>query len=132
MADNSKVTGWVGWILFAGVVLMVRGFAEALFGLGTLLNNQFLLVTANHVAVVNVTAWGWVHLVAGLVMVAAGFSVVNGHSFGRIVAVVLTSLALLVNMTYVAAYPVWSLLLIAIDVLVLYALVVHGNEAANQ
>lgn len=128
MAEN-KVTGWVGWVLFAGVVLIVSGAVQALYGLGALLNNNFLLVTQNHVAVVNVHAWGWIHLIGGLLLIAAGYSVVNGSAFGRIVAVVLTALALVANMTYVTAYPIWTLMLITVDVLVLYALVVHGSEA---
>ncbi len=132
MADNSKVTGWVGWVLFAGVVLMVSGVVQAIHGLGTLLNNDFLLVTTTRAVVVNVTAWGWVHLIGGLLLVAAGYSVVNGNAFGRIVAVIVTSLALIANISYATAYPIWTLLLIAVDVLVLYALVVHGAEARQK
>lgn len=108
---------------------MVSGVVQAIYGLGTLLKNDFLLVTANHAVVVNVTAWGWVHLIAGLLLVAAGYSVINGNAFGRIVAVIFTAMALVANISYVSAYPIWTLMLIVVDVLVLYALVVHGSEA---
>lgn len=132
MAESNKVSGWVGWVLFAGVILMVSGVVQAIHGLGTLLNNDFLLVTTTRAVVVNVTAWGWVHLIGGLLLVAAGYSVINGNAFGRIVAVIVTSLALIANISYVTAYPIWTLLLIAVDVLVLYALVVHGSEARQK
>ena len=128
---QSKVSGWVGWVLFAGVLLMVSGVVQAIYGLGTLLSNDFLLVTAQRAVVVNVTAWGWVHLLGGLFLVAAGYSVMNGNAFGRIFAVIFTSLALIANISYVSAFPIWTLLLVIVDILVLYALVVHGSEARN-
>lgn len=125
---EAKVSGWVGWVLFAGVILMVTGAVQALYGLGALLNNSFLLVTSARAVVVDVTAWGWVHLIAGMLLILAGYSVTTGNAFGRIVAVVLTSLALVANMTYVTAYPIWTIMLITVNVLVLYALVVHGKD----
>lgn len=132
MAESNKVTGWVGWVLFAGVMLMISGAVQAIYGLGTLLNNNFLLVTQNHAVVVNVTTWGWVHLIGGLLLLGAGYSVINGNAFGRVVAVIVTALALVANISYATAYPIWTLLLITVDVLVLYALVVHGSEARQK
>jgi hypothetical protein len=74
------------------------------------------------------TAWGWTHLLLGVVAVAAGFGVLLGQMWARVAGIVIALLSALVNIAFVSAYPVWSTIIIATDVLVIYALAVHGRE----
>lgn len=126
---NNQPTGWVGWVYFAGILLLVRAAFQAFEGIVALTNSTFYVVTEQQLAVFNFTAWGWGQLLMAAVMVFAGFSVLSGHMFGRIVAVIVTTLSLLANMVFLPAYPLWSLVAIAVDALILYALIVHGREA---
>ena len=131
MAEQKAVTGWTGWVIFAGVILVIRGAMQALFGLGTLLKSTFLIVGQAHVAVVNPTAWGWIHLLVGIAVLAAGFSVMHGSTYGRVVGIMITALALVANLTYASAYPFWALAAAVLDVVILYSLIVHGGELRN-
>ena len=124
-----EATGWVGWIAFAGVIMIMVGAFQAIAGLVALFQRGFYLVTESNLIVnVNYTGWGWVHLALGVLMAAAGFGVFAGQMWARVTGVVLAGLAALVNLAFIPAYPVWSLILIALDVIVIYALVVHGRE----
>lgn len=128
MASNKNVTGWVGWAAFAGVVMLLSGLFGVFQGLVTLFNNNLLLVGENNVWLVNLTTWGWTHLLVGALLIAAAASVFKGHMFGRVVGVILAVLSAVVNLAFVPYYPVWSVLVIVVDVLVVYALTVHGSE----
>ena len=131
MATPTKQpSAWVGWVYFAGILLIVRAFFEALLGIVSLTHSTFYLVTSQNLSVYNYTAWGWGQLLLAMVMLFAGFSVLSGHIFGRVVAVIVTSMSLLAGLAFLPAYPVWALAAIIIDSLILYALVVHGHEVA--
>lgn len=125
---SKQPTGWVGWIYFAGIVLLVSAVMQGFFGIVALTNSNFYVVTAHQLAVYNFTTWGWIHLLLAVVLVFAGFSVLSGHLFGRIVAIIAASLSLVANFIFLPAYPVWSIVVMVVDVLVLYALLVHGHE----
>ena len=126
---NNKPSGWVGWVYFAGILLVVRAVFELLFGIVALTHSSFYVVTANQLAVFNYTAWGWVDFVLAALMLFAGFSVLSGHLFGRVVAVIVASVSLMANLVFLPAYPIWSIAAVLIDVVIIYALVVHGAEA---
>ena len=76
------------------------------------------------------SAWGWVNMAIGVVVFLSGLGVLSGNVLARFVGVVLASLSLVANFLFLPSYPVWSIVIIAIDVLVIYALTVHGREAA--
>ncbi len=125
---NNNVTGWVGWSAFAGVVMLLSGIFGVFQGLVALFNNDILLVGAQNVWLVNITTWGWVHVLVGVLLIAAGASVFKGNVFGRVVGVLLALLSAVVNLAFVPYYPVWSVVVIVVDVLIIYALTVHGSE----
>ncbi len=126
---GPRPTGWIGWVIFAGVTMMVLGCFQALMGLVGIFNTDFYLVTANDLAIpVNYTAWGWMHLIMGVIVVLAGAAVMMGKAWGRAVGIFLAGLQALVNFAWIPAYPLWSMVVIAVDVLVIYALAVHGRE----
>jgi len=81
---------------------------------------------------VDYTAWGWTHLILGVLLLAAGAAIFSGRVWGRTIGVIAALLSAVVNFAFIAAYPLWSVLIITIDVLVIYALVAHGGEMRQR
>jgi hypothetical protein len=132
-AAEPRTTGWVGWIVFAGVMMLVLGMFHAFQGLIALFQNDYYLVAENGLTIhLNYTAWGWTHLIFGIVVVAAGAALLVGQMWARVVGVVLAVLSAVVNIGFLAAYPIWSTIMIAVDILVIWALTVHGAEMRSR
>ena len=130
-ADYStpEVTGWAGFVVFAGVMMLMIGSFHAIAGLVALFEDDYYLVRPSGLVVnVDYTAWGWLHLVLGVLVAMAGLGALSGQMWARVTGVVLAGLSALANMVFIAAYPVWSIVMITLDVLVIYALIVHGRE----
>ncbi|MFD2353996.1 hypothetical protein ACFSTC_39060 [Nonomuraea ferruginea] len=110
--------------------MMILGCFQAFMGLVGIFNTDFYVVTANNLAIpVNYTAWGWFHLAMGVIVFLARRRDHDGQDLGgRVVGITLAALQALVNFAWLPAYPVWSAIVIAFDVLVIYALAVHGRE----
>jgi len=126
---EAEVTGWVGWIVFAGTMMMLIGTFHVIQGLVALFDDTYYLVGANGLVVsVDYTQWGWVHLIAGVIVFAAGLGVFTGRTWARALGVILVSISAILNFVFIAAFPVWSLTLIALDIFVIYALTAHGGE----
>jgi hypothetical protein len=129
----ASPSAWAGWIFFAGMVMILIGVFQATAGLVTLFQDRLLAVRADGLPLsVDYTAWGWLHLVLGLLLAVAGMGVMVGQTWATVVAVGLAALSALANMVFIAAYPFSSAVLIALDLLVIYALVVHGGEIQPQ
>jgi hypothetical protein len=129
--EPANRTVWLGWVYFAGIMMIMLGFFQAIAGLVALFDDGYYLVADSGLALsVDYTAWGFVHLTLGLVAVAAGLAVMAGRTWGRAIGIILAVVSALVNMAFIAAYPAWSLMIIALDVITIYALAVHGREAA--
>jgi len=127
--NRDEVTGWVGWVYFAGFMMMIMGVFQLIAGLTALLNDQFYVVTSKHLVAFDVTTWGWVQLLLGIVVITAGMSLFSGRTWARVVGVLLASANLVAQFAFVNAYPIWSIIMMVVDVLVIYALTVHGGEA---
>jgi len=128
-AYEPEPTGWTGWIAFAGVILVMLGVLHALQGLVALFKDEYFLVGKNGLTVnIDYTQWGWTHLILGIVIAFAGASLFAGRMWARIVAVIVAMLSVFVNIGFLAAYPIWSTIMIAFDVLVIWAVMVHGRE----
>jgi hypothetical protein len=122
-------TGWAGWLIFASVIMIMLGAFQVIEGLVAVFQDDYYLVTSGHLVVhVDYTVWGWVHFGIGVAIVAAGLGLLSGQMWARILTIVLASLSAIVNLAFIAAYPVWGILIIAFDVIVIYAAAVHGNE----
>jgi hypothetical protein len=123
----------VGWQLFAGMLLVVVGAFNCVDGLVAISNaNYFSNVTAgtDDLPITdNVRTWGWVVLIAGVVMIAAGFGVFSGAMWARIAAIVIIAVNMLMQFTYLAHFPLWSFTMILLDVMVIYALAVKVQDA---
>jgi hypothetical protein len=121
-------TGWVGWIFFAAVLMILAGTLNAIQGLVAVVNDEWVVWGNRANLYLDLTEWGWVHLVGGILVVLAGFGLLSGNVLARAVAVLLASLSIIANFLYLPAYPVWALTIIAINVFVIYALTAHGGE----
>jgi hypothetical protein len=125
-------TGSAGWVYFAGVMLLLLGAFQLIEGLTALFHSSYLLVTSNGLLVTaNLAAWGWLHLVIGVVALVAGYGSIVGKRWAQILGIVLAGVSAVVNLTWIAAYPLWSITIIAVDILIIHALAVHGREVQN-
>lgn len=126
---KTEPTLWVGWIVFGSMMMMLLGAFHAFQGVIALVQSEYYLVGRNGLVIsVDYTAWGWSHLVLGVVVAATGVAVLYGQTWARVTGVVIAMASALVNLAFLAAYPLWSLMMIALDVLVIWALTVHGGE----
>jgi hypothetical protein len=123
---------WVrGLAMFAGVVLIVVGIIQALEGLAAVINDKFYLATPNYIFEYDVTAWGWVHMLAGIVLAVAGYGILAGHLWGRVIGIIVALLSAVANFLFIPHYPVWSILLVTLDVAVIWALCVYSSFAED-
>jgi len=127
MAQRTKA--WPGWITFAAVMLVMIGAFNILEGLAALLQRTIAYVDTGRLVVIDLRAWGLVTLVAGGLLVVVGLGLLSRNEVARGVAVVLIVLHAIAQLAALAAFPVWSLLMIALDVVVLFALTVHWSPA---
>ena len=130
MADTQRTepTGWVGWIFFAGFMMILAGSLNAIYGLIALLNDEWVVWGNRGAVYVDITTWGWVHLILGVLVLGSGFGVLSGSIFARTIGVIVTGFAMIGSFLAMPIYPVWSLTLLVMEVLVLWALIAHGRE----
>lgn len=124
-AAQGKLTGWE---TFAGVIMLLAGFLQSIAGLTAIAKDEFYAVAPEHIVVIDVTTWGWIHLAIGIFLLAAALSLFNGNTFGRVVGITLAALSAAANLLFLPAYPIWSIIVITIDVLIIHALAVHGRD----
>lgn len=123
------VTGWVGWIWFGGMMMILAGLFNIITGLAAIFANRVYVATPARLLLFDISTWGWVHLVLGVLVLATGIAIMAGQLWARVVGAVLVMLNALTQLTWIAVNPWWSLAVIALDIVVLYALIVHGREA---
>jgi hypothetical protein len=129
-AASSRDVAWLGWVVLVGIILFSSGLITVAQGVVALVDDDFYRVAAGSLAVgVDYTIWGWTLLAVGAIMLVSGLGVVVGYPWARVVAIVVATLNALVNIGFAAAYPVWAVVAFGLDVLAVYALVVHGGEA---
>lgn len=126
--DAREMTGWAGWAYFAGIMMMLAGAFQFMAGLVAIYRNEVLVVGANNLLVFDYSQWGWMHLILGGLLFLASFSVFAGGTFGRAFGSLLAGLSAIANFAYFTSYPLWSIIVISIDILIIYALMVHGGE----
>ncbi|WP_113698880.1 DUF7144 family membrane protein [Nonomuraea lactucae] len=130
---NQQRKDWsLGLALFAAIMMMIVGFFEALEGLAAVIRDTFYVPTPNYVYAVDVTAWGWTHLVLGVVVGIAGWGVMSGRLWARIVGIAAAVLSAIANFFFIPYYPLWAMVIIALDVFVIWALCVYGRPEAHE
>jgi hypothetical protein len=131
--SNRETSDWaVGWTVFAAIMMWLVGGFHAIAGLVAILEDQFYLVTPEYVFQFDVTTWGWIHLVAGVVVILAGVALFSGAVWARTVGVLLAVTSALFNFAWLPYYPWWSILMITANVFVIWALTVHGRDITTS
>jgi len=130
--SRTVSTAWATWIWFAALMMIMMGTFTAIFGLVALFNDTYYTVGPQGLLVFDITQWGWVHLILGVLAVAAGIALFSGAMWARVVAVGLAMINAIAQLAFMSAYPVWAMIVIALDVLVIWALIVHGGELAAE
>lgn len=126
--SSGKARVAEGFAVFAGVLMILSGVFEAVAGLVALVTNDFYVSTRNYVFQFDVTAWGWIHLLVGLAVGFAGIGVIRGQGWARVVGITLAGLSALANFMFIPYFGSWSLLIVALDVVVIWALAVYHPE----
>jgi len=130
---GPEPTAWTGWVVFAAFMMLMLGFFQAIEGLVAIFDDGFYHVSPSGLVVnVNYNAWGWTHLLLGVLIFVSGIGVLAGNMAARVAAVILAGLSAVLNLVFIEAYPVWSVLIITVDVLVIYAITVHGGELRDS
>ena len=120
-----------GLIVFAAVAMIMIGVFQVVQALVALFNDDFYVVGQKWIFELDLTTWGWIHLIIGIVIAVAGFFVLNGAVWARVVGIGVAGISAVLNFMWLPYYPIWSLLIIALDVLVIWALSVHGRDFAR-
>jgi vacuolar-type H+-ATPase subunit I/STV1 len=126
--STQERSGWTGWVVFAGIMMIIAGILWTIVGFVAVFNNDWVVFGREAALFVDISGWGWLHIILGLLMLLAGFLVIQGNLFGRTIAVILAVISIVVNFLWLPVYPIWSIVIIAIDVFVIYAVIVHGRE----
>ena len=117
----------IGAIMFAGIMMAMSGIFSAISGLFALVKDDFYVATPNYIFEIDPTTWGYVHLGLGILVAFAGFAVISGATWARVIGIILAVVSAVVNFGFIPYYPIWSIIVIAIDVVVIWALAVHGR-----
>jgi hypothetical protein len=129
----AERTGWVGWIFFGAVMLMLLGGFQLIQAFVAFFDDGFYLVSESGLVVdVDYNAWGWVHLLIGVAALLSGMGLLVGNMAARIAGIGVAFLSALVNLAFLSAYPVWSSIIIVVDIIVIYAIIVHGRELKDD
>jgi hypothetical protein len=131
-ARTRSTSAWVGWVYFGGAMMVLLGTFTLIEGLVALFNDEYYVRTQQGLLVFDITGWGWVHLIIGIIAVAVGIGVFTGATWARICGVILCGISAITQLAFLSAYPAWGIIVIALNVLVIWALIVHGDEAKNS
>jgi hypothetical protein len=121
----------IGAIMFAGIMMMMSGVFSAISGLVALAKDDFYIVLPNYILELDPTTWGYIHLILGIVVAIAGFFVLTGRTWARVIGIIAATVSAITNFGFIPYYPVWSILVIAIDIVVIWALAVHGRAMSQ-
>src|SRR5262245_60089054 len=114
---RSEVSGWaVGLASFAAFMLMLVGMFQFFEGLAAIVKDQYYVIGPNYIYDLDVTAYGWIHLIWGLIVAAAGFGVLSGRVWARTIGIIAALLSAFAQFLYIPYYPIWACLIIALDI----------------
>ena len=129
---ESTYSSWaVGWAGFAGVMMVMIGVFDVIQGLVALFNDEFFVVTQEWIFEFDITAWGWIQLILGVILIASGVGIFSGNVAARTVGVIIAGLAAIVNFAWLPYYPLWSIIVIAICISIIWALTAHGRDITS-
>lgn len=127
-AQKTHVSGWVGWVGVASFLMLFIGIMHIIYGFAALFSYSWYVTSPGTAYLLDLTQWGWSLLIGGSLMVLTGILLFNGSMAGRIMGGILVAISLIANISILLIAPVWSVLAIIFDILVLYAIIAHGAE----
>ncbi len=131
-STNPAHSSWaVGYAMFASVLLLMAGIFQFVAGLVAVVEDDFYVVTAKWVFEFDVTTWGWIHMLLGVVLFVSGIGILSGNVLARTVGVIVAGVAAVANFLWLPYYPVWSIVMIFLAVAVIWALTVHGRDITD-
>jgi len=131
--SQNEPSGWaIGWALFAAVILITVGCFQVIAGISAIAEDDIIVSTPNYIFDLDVTQWGWVHLILGAVLILSGLGIMTGNVLARTVGVFVAALSMIANFAFIPFYPVWSIAIIAVNVAVIWALTAHGRDVVAQ
>lgn len=116
------------WIAFAGVMMVILGSLDALWGLAALLNNEVVVVGGHGVIVFDITTWGWIQLILGVLVGLTGLGLLLGNAVARVLGISLLTINAVMQIVWFSAAPLWAFLMIILDVVIIYQLMVNWRE----
>ena len=128
MSTKGSMAGWIG---FAGIVMLILGMIDFFQGLIALFDDKYFVVTASGFLVVDLTAWGWIMMIWGVLLVLAGLGLLGGQGWARWFTIVVVALNFFAQLGFLgnSNYPLWALTALALNVVVLYALTARWSES---
>ena len=131
--SQNEPSGWaIGWALFAAVVLITVGCFQVIAGISAIAEDDLIVKAPNYVFNLDVTQWGWVHLILGAILILSGLGIMTGNVVARTVGVFVAALSAIANFAFIPYYPVWSIAIIAVDIAVIWALTAHGRDVVAE
>lgn len=131
MSEQRSEAG-AGWVMFAGTILVTVGVFQAFAGLVGILEDEILVLTPDYLVQLDATTWGWVHMLVGLIVVASGVGIFSGNVIARTVGVLAAIGSMLTMFAWLPWYPVWAVIVIAMDIAIIWALIVHGRVLVDR
>lgn len=131
MSENRSEWA-VGFTYFAGFMMVMIGFFDMIQGFAALFKKDFYAVTPNYVFHFNASTWGWIHMLLGLIVLLAGFSLFTGAVWARTLGVIMAVVIAITNFAFIPVYPVFSIVIIATCIFVIWALTAHGRDVTME
>ncbi len=120
---------WTGWVVFASIMLAVVGLINAIQGIAALVDESYFIVSSEELLVGDFNTWGVLMVIWGIAQLAAGMGLNSGRGWARTMAIAIAGVSILVQTAFLAAYPAWSVTIIALDVIIIFALTARWQEA---
>lgn len=131
--DLERGSGWArGGILFASTIMILTGVFQVFQGLAAIINDEFYVVIQDYAYDVDITGWGWIHLILGAFVALTGMFLLSGSAVAGAIAMGLAGFSALANFFFIPYYPFWALLIIALDVFVIWAIVRSGFFSSSR
>jgi hypothetical protein len=130
-SGSSREVG--GWVIFAGVIMLVLGTLDAMWGLAAIINNEVVTVGGRGGVVIwDITAWGWVHLITGSIVAITGLGLLAGQTWARWVGIFFVAVNCIAQFGAFSLFPLWAMTIIALDIVVIYQLTVRWQDQVGR
>lgn len=129
---SSYRTETSGWVLFAATLFAIVGVFNFIQGIVFLVEDTWTVLAPDAILVFDLTTWGWILLILGVVEMVVAWGILSAQTWAQIVGIILATVAAVLNLLSISIYPIWGLIVLALQVLVIYALAVHGDEVAPE